>query len=250
MATYFDRPVISSTATGEGADATYTAAADPVSGYVAFCLAHGDATSEFGRLLAPLGVRYVVVAKDADWQDESWLLDQRDLKVVRSWSDLVLLENTESVAPAYAPTRTVKVATYGGVLALSLRAPLTAYRIEVARPVDGPVVLPSGALPVPPVVPAAVHAAPRHLGLVHRRRPLGHRRALGAVRADVVRPGRAGDRGARRARLARRAPTRLDGDGVVRPLGRGPPCRPRRRGRRRRHGRGARRRGAAPSTPP
>lgn len=150
MASFFDRPVVAAADTGAGSGDVFTGASSAVSSYLDFCLAEGADTTEFGRLLAPLGISYVVLAKVDDWEDDAWLDDQADLEVVHNWGDLVVFRNTEVVAQGYAPTATVTVDNYSSLVALSMRTKLTAYRVVVRHLGPGPVVVPK--LPGPAVV--------------------------------------------------------------------------------------------------
>ncbi|MFL5766330.1 MAG: hypothetical protein ACJ758_00610 [Actinomycetota bacterium] len=133
---------------------------DAESNYLRFVTDHGAETSRFGNLLAPLGVRYVLVAKTTDWRRYGWLSDQADLRLVREWPDLTLYENLEPVAPAYGPTAEVHVPDWGAVMALADRTSLTNLAVTVDHPAPGPIRLPAATLPsdaaaAPVAVPGA-----------------------------------------------------------------------------------------------
>ncbi|TAN29999.1 MAG: hypothetical protein EPN30_01490 [Actinomycetota bacterium] len=52
-------------------------------------------TDYFGKLLAPIGVQYVVIYKTISTGPTSWIPQQKDLKSVYSSQDVELLKNTE-----------------------------------------------------------------------------------------------------------------------------------------------------------
>ena len=79
---YFDRPVISADDLEAGPIETETS--DPRSLFLEFCLSTGSQGSEFGRLLAPLDIKYIILANVPGAQSYAWLGRQRDLKEVFS----------------------------------------------------------------------------------------------------------------------------------------------------------------------
>jgi hypothetical protein len=56
----------------------------------------------FGRLVAPLGVEYVFLAKTVDWKKYTWISDQADIEVAAEWPDAALLRNRSFLGRAYA----------------------------------------------------------------------------------------------------------------------------------------------------
>ena len=61
MQGYFDRPVVAADDLEAGPIVTETS--NPRSLFLQFCLNQGNRFTEFGRILAPLGIRYVILAK-------------------------------------------------------------------------------------------------------------------------------------------------------------------------------------------
>jgi hypothetical protein len=135
MADYFDRPVISGDDIQAGP--IYSETTDPRSLFLQFCLSHGASTTEFGRLIAPLGIRYIVLAKTADWRSYSWIRKQKDLREIYDTENIEVYKNTERVLPAYSPHRVITVANWGSVVGLAQEAPLTDYLIRVRHPSPG-----------------------------------------------------------------------------------------------------------------
>jgi hypothetical protein len=137
MASYFQRPVIS----GDNIEAgdIETESSDPRSSYLEYLFSVGSETTHLGRLLAPLGIRYILLAKTDDWKDYGFMDTQTDIRVVRSWGDLTLFENTEPAPLATAPPSTVTVDTWGDVIGLAQEASLTDYYVVVRNPGPGPI---------------------------------------------------------------------------------------------------------------
>ena len=146
MQGYFNRPVISADDLEAGPITTETS--NPRSLFLQFCLNEGSRLTEFGRLLAPLGIRYVILARVAGAQSYDWLARQRDLTRVFSAGSIVVYENTEPVSAAYQPRLRLTLRDWGQVVALAQRAPLTDYLIRVAHARPGPLIAPA-ALGVP-----------------------------------------------------------------------------------------------------
>lgn len=145
MGSFFDRDVIIDGRLGLGGLESQTA--DARSRYLRFITDHGSRTMHMGNLIAPLGVRYVMLVKTGDWASYSWLEEQTDLQVIRSWPDLELFENLEPVSPIYAPERLVTVRDWGEVVGLARRMRLTDLAIPVRDPQPGPIRVPDIAIP-------------------------------------------------------------------------------------------------------
>jgi hypothetical protein len=152
MASYFQRPVIS----GDNIEAgdIETESSDPRSDYLNYLFSVGSDTTHLGRLLAPLGIRYVLLAKTDDWKDYSFLDTQSDIRVVRNWGDLTLFENMEPSPLATAPAATITVDTWGDVVGLAQETSLADYYVVVRNPGPGPIREPAL------VTPASSGAAP------------------------------------------------------------------------------------------
>lgn len=134
MASFFARPVIS--ADDLEAGPIVTESTNPRSLFLQFCLSEGNRLTEFGRLLAPLGIRYVILAKVPGAQTFGWLSRQHDMKMVFSSKAIAIYENEESIRAAYEPSRRLTLRNWGEVVALAQREPIVNYLIRVrnARP--------------------------------------------------------------------------------------------------------------------
>ena len=152
---YFKGPVIS----GDNLQAgpIETESTNPRSLFILYALTEGPHLHEFGRDLAALGVRYVVLAKTAGWQDFNWLDRQKDMTRVFDGRTIVLYRNDETVPLVYEPAKQITVRDWGAVLALAERAPLTDFLVSVRHARPGPLFAPpSSAIgtPQPPRVVA------------------------------------------------------------------------------------------------
>jgi hypothetical protein len=114
--TSFERNVIS----GDNVEANdiETQSTSPRSAYLQELFANGTKFSEFGALVAPLGVKYVVLAKAVDWSSYSWLKDQKDLKLVLNNSSLEVWRNLAYGGVGRRVTTLTSVSDLGGLLSL------------------------------------------------------------------------------------------------------------------------------------
>ena len=152
---YFARTVVS----GDDLEAgpILTESANPQSGFLSYAVTQGPRLSWFGRVLAPLGIRDVVLQKVPGWRADAWLDQQRDLRRVFESPTIVVYESTEAVPGAYAPRAQATVRDWGGVLGLSERVALTDLLVHVQHARPGPLAVPARS---PGVAAAAqVHAA-------------------------------------------------------------------------------------------
>jgi hypothetical protein len=137
---YFSRPVISGDDLEAGPIATESS--NPRSLFLQFCLSEGDQLAEFGRLLAPLGIRYVILTKVPGWQSFNWLDRQSDISLIYDSPTIAIYENLEIVPTAYEPTQRLLLSDWGQVVALAQRRPLIDYLVEVQHARPGPLVMP------------------------------------------------------------------------------------------------------------
>jgi hypothetical protein len=72
--------------------------ASAVDRYVSASLDSGRERGNMGAMLAPLNVKYVVLALNPASVNFTYVLKQKDLEIVRRWKDLVLLRNRVSVS--------------------------------------------------------------------------------------------------------------------------------------------------------
>jgi hypothetical protein len=115
--TSFSRSVIS----GDDVEAggVETQSTSPRSAYLQDLYARGTDLSDFGTLVAPLGVKYVVLAKAVDWASFSWLAKQKDLKLVFNDSSLEVWRNEAYGGVGERVAKLTSVSGLAGVLTLA-----------------------------------------------------------------------------------------------------------------------------------
>ena len=71
----------------------YTQSTSARSVYLEDLYAKGKSTKNFGLLVKPLGVQFIVLSKSADWASYAWLNKQSDLKLIANNAALMIWEN-------------------------------------------------------------------------------------------------------------------------------------------------------------
>jgi hypothetical protein len=157
-ASAFARPVLAGDDLEVGPISTESQ--DPRSRFITFALSAGPHLRQFGRVLQPLGVPYVVVAKVGAWHDFAWLDRQRDLRRVFDSDRFFVYRTTEPALSAYSPHGQVTVADWGAVLALAERQPLVGYLLHVRHARPGALVAPALPTALPPRVLVTASTSP------------------------------------------------------------------------------------------
>lgn len=113
----FDRGVISGDNVQSGG--VQTQSTSPRSSYVQELLLRGDQLQSFGALVAPLGVKYVVLSKTVDWRSYGWLHGQTDLRLVLDTPSLEVWRNEAYAGIGQSIASPRSVAGFDQVIALS-----------------------------------------------------------------------------------------------------------------------------------
>jgi len=87
----------------------------PTDRYVQASLESGRQRGNMGAMLAPLDVKYVVLALNPASVNYSFVLRQKDLEIVKRWDDLVLLRNRVSAEKLVTVDRKGSYASLGGL---------------------------------------------------------------------------------------------------------------------------------------
>jgi hypothetical protein len=156
MTSFFSRDIVSDGNVELGGLESQTSNA--TSRYLSFLTTVGSRTRNFGNLVAPLDVQFVLLAKTEDWARYRWLLHQDDLTVVHRWPDLVLFRNEEPSSLAYQPGSSLTVRDWGQVVGLASSTRLTDVAVHVRHPTAGPIRIPPMRA-APPAPSAAAHVA-------------------------------------------------------------------------------------------
>ena len=96
-----------------------TQSTSPRSTYLVSLFENAAKIQSFGALVAPLGVRYVVLAKTVDWLFyDRWFSRQNDLRRVLTSSSLVVWQNEDYGGVGLVSSKLTGVSGVGGLLAL------------------------------------------------------------------------------------------------------------------------------------
>ena len=119
--------------------ATYTQTTNPVSEYIDAILRAPHATPNIANLLAPIGVKYIILSKILDYRTYDFLQNARDIRLITDSNDLTLFENMRYVGRLYAVDSTVVVRNFDTLIQQSQDWDLTAalYQID-STDVDSP----------------------------------------------------------------------------------------------------------------
>jgi hypothetical protein len=107
----FDRGVIA----GDDVELpnVYSESGSARSAFLQKLFTHGRDITTAGSLLAPLGIRYVVLTKVVDWRSYSWLGRQRDLTPIFSSRDLEVWKVDQTVSDGFRTSNLVATALGG-----------------------------------------------------------------------------------------------------------------------------------------
>jgi hypothetical protein len=121
---FFTKPVIQGDTIEAGG--IYSQSINPVSKYLEFLLANKDEVNNFGELIAPLNVKYVILAKEADYPLYGFLFKQSDLELVKETENLYLFKNKNTVAKVYATNGISYIKDWEELLQRSKKEDITA----------------------------------------------------------------------------------------------------------------------------
>lgn len=110
----------------------------PRSAYLQVLFSEGPAVREFGALVAPLGVQYLVLAKTVDWASYSWLSDQRDLTVIIDTPSLEVWRNKDYAGIGWRAPKLTSVTGADGLLTLAKADGLVGRALVISSGDPGP----------------------------------------------------------------------------------------------------------------
>ncbi len=115
----FDREVIA----GDNAElpGLSTSSTSPRSAYLSYLYGLGPRIHTFGALVAPLNVRYVLLATSADYTSYKWLENQSDLTPIARTGDFVVYQNQKWAGSNYTVEQPLEVSDWGALVAYSER---------------------------------------------------------------------------------------------------------------------------------
>ncbi len=104
---FFSKPVIS----GDNIEAggIYSQSNNPTSRYIEFLLFNKNRIKNFGSLVSHLNVKYIILAKQADWLQYNFLFNQTDLQLIEESDQLVLFKNNINTTKIYSANKIIFV---------------------------------------------------------------------------------------------------------------------------------------------
>jgi len=146
----------------------FSQSVNPVSKYVEFLLTHGQEFDNFGEMLSPLNVRYVILVHEADFQNYGYLRQQKDLRAVLDLPGITLFHNAHPHGPAYGVDNVRTLAKLEELVELGRIEDVSSnvYVLDAGANSKGPL-LGTGTAPVFPVV-QRTHPARFELGETKR----------------------------------------------------------------------------------
>ncbi len=127
---FFDKPVIQGDNMEAGA--IYSSSTNPVSKYIEFLLGRKDKINNFGELVAPLNVKYIILTKEVDYRIYDFLYNQSDLEVVKDTENLVVFRNRHAVAKFYQVDSINTIKSWDDLLELSNSTDITSSAFVMA----------------------------------------------------------------------------------------------------------------------
>lgn len=128
--TFFSKPIIRSHTTEAGV--IYSTFYSPVSEYIEFLVSNGKKINNLGEFIAPLNVKYIILAKEADYSLYSFLFNQSDLKLVKETENLYLFKNRHNVAKIYSVDQ-INNKNWKDLIKKSKRVDSTPKRLDIIR---------------------------------------------------------------------------------------------------------------------
>ncbi len=128
---FFDKPVIQ----GENMEAgtIYSSSSNPVTKYIEFLLGKKDKIENFGGLVAPLNVKYIILTKEVDYEQYDFLYTQKDLEKVKETENLIVFRNSQPVSRFYEADGVITIKDWEDLLDLGRTWDLTSFAIVVGN---------------------------------------------------------------------------------------------------------------------
>jgi len=127
---FFDKPVIS----GQNAEigGVGTQSSNPTQHYMEYLLKHKNEIDNFGELVAPLNARYIILAKDVDYQQYGFHYNQSDLKLVMENEELVVFVNQHDTSRIREVTSLIEVTEWSELVEQSKTIDINDYGFVLA----------------------------------------------------------------------------------------------------------------------
>ena len=128
---FFDKPVIQ----GENMEAgtIYSSSSNPVTKYIEFLLGKKNVIENFGGLVAPLNVKYIILTKEVDYEQYDFLYKQKDLQIVKDTENLVVFRNNYPVSRFYEVDGVITIKDWEDLIDLGKTHDLTSFSIVIGN---------------------------------------------------------------------------------------------------------------------
>jgi len=90
----------------------------PEQHYMHFLLNNKEKINNFGGLLAPLNIKYIILLKEADYENYEFLYEQRDLKIAFENERIVIFKNQNILARVYLVKNVNKMDDWSQILGI------------------------------------------------------------------------------------------------------------------------------------
>jgi len=114
---FFNKPTIQAQNIEVGP--VYTRSTNPAQRYIDFLLSKTQQINNFGELISPLNVKYILLAKEADYERYNFLYSQTDLKPIFENEAFTIFINEKYVGRIYQPEHLIVVNGYEDILQAS-----------------------------------------------------------------------------------------------------------------------------------
>ncbi len=94
----------------------YSQSTNPISKYIEFLLFNNEKYDNFGELIKPLNIRYIILAKEVDWNNYLFLKNQTDLEIIMENPDLIVFKNKAETAKIYETDEVINATNWEELL--------------------------------------------------------------------------------------------------------------------------------------
>lgn len=119
-----------------------TSSTSPSQAFLTYALANGSSIRNFGELLTPYGIHYLVVLKTVDWRNFSWLKEQSDLSRIFNSSSIEVFKNHDYYPQPTLIKKVTVVPNWGAVLAMADQHLLNGQIVKAIHNSPGPIEVP------------------------------------------------------------------------------------------------------------
>lgn len=125
---FFTKPIIQ--ADNIEVEDIHSQSLNPISKYIEFLLKNRRKCSNFGELVKPLNVKYVVLLKEVDWESYTFLLNQEDLELILENDDFIVFKNAHETSSIYETDTVIGRNDWDGLINGNLNFDLNPIKAE------------------------------------------------------------------------------------------------------------------------